>query len=421
MSLKNINILYQLLYFSCIGVTYLNNYELTFFVWVITIVLTLNKTFSTTLIKYISCFTVIFFIAAFRSLFEDFGIYDIVRDVTYLLKPVVGLLAGYQLCKYNSRKAFKVFVYTGFLIAIIHLIIIAIATVKYQTLNVNLIRSVGGYFSDYEIYVLIVLLFYKKFNLGFSKSKITLLLLVVGFSSFLYLARTNFIQFIILYIGLKGYFTINKRSLLVLSSVVLSVLIGYSTILYINPKRNGKGLEAFLYKIKIAPIEPFKTKINKEDWKDFNDNYRSYENIITIKQVSQNGFFAVLFGEGLGATLDLGREVLSNDGEYVRHIPIVHNGYMTVFMKSGIVGVSILLFFIVILFRQRDSKIYEVQQINFLLIGTSVFLIISNWVFLGLYLKLDNKSIIIGFLLCLKQVLIKEKNNPQLVSNEKTE
>ena len=205
-------------------------------------------------------------------------------------------------------------------------------------------------------------------------------------SSFLYLARTNFIQFFILYLGLKGYYQLNIRAIKVLLSTFLVLLIGYSIVLSLNPKRGGKGLEAFLYKVKIAPIEPFKTKINKSDWKDFNDNYRSYENIIAVKQVSNNGISAIIFGEGLGATLDLGREVLSNDGEYVRYIPIVHNGYMTVFLKSGIVGVIILLYFLIILFKQKKSTIPLNKQINYLLIGTSIFLILSNWVFLGLYL-----------------------------------
>ena len=210
----------------------------------------------------------------------------------------------------------------------------------------------------------------------------------------------------------------NKRSIVILSSVFISVLIGYAIIYSINPKRNGKGLEAFLYKIKIAPIEPFKTKINKDDWKDFNDNYRSYENIIAVKQVSNEGTSAVIFGEGTGATLDLGREVWSNDGEFVRYIPIVHNGYMTVFLKSGIFGVFFLLWFILTLMRQKGNSDEAIKHINYFLTGTAIFLIFSNWVFLGLYLKLDNKSVIIGFLIALRQVIYKENINRALIEKQ---
>lgn len=412
--------LYQILYFLCIGVTYLNNYELTFAVWFVTILLTLKKAYSVTLIHYVVCFASILAIALIVSIFRDNPIYNIIRDITYLLKPILGLFVGYQLCKFDSKNALRVIVYTGVLISVIHLLIIAFAFVEYQTLTVNLIRQVGGYFSDYEVYVLLILLFNKEFQLNIAKPKIRIFIFIVGLSCFLYLARTNFIQFFILYLGLKGYYQLNIRSIKVLLSTFLVVLIGYSIVLSLSPKRGGKGLEAFLYKVKIAPIEPFKTKINKSDWKDFNDNYRSYENIIAVRQVSNNGLSAVIFGEGLGATLDLGREVLSNDGEYVRYIPIVHNGYMTVFLKSGLVGVIILLYFLIILFKQKKSEIPLNKKINYLLIGTSIFLILSNWVFLGLFLKLDNKSVLIGYLICLK-VIIEKENNLQVISNEHKE
>lgn len=415
---NNKNILYQLLYFACIGVTYLNNYELTFLVWFLTLVLTVKRVYSVTIFKYVLCFILILFIAFFRSLFKEHHLYDIIRDITYLLKPAVGLLVGYQLCKFNKERALKLFVYTGLIIAVIHLIIIALAIVKFQTLNVNLIRREAGFFSDYEIYALVILIFHNNFKLSLSKILIRFFIVVIGISSFLYLSRTNLIQIVILFVALKGYFTITKKSITVLSSIVLAILIGYSAIVYINPKRNGKGLEAFLYKVKIAPIEPFKTKIDKGDWKDFNDNYRSYENIITIKQVSNDGWNSIFFGEGLGSKLNLGRKVLSNDGGYVQFIPYVHNGFMTVFFKSGILGVCVSLLFIVFLFRQKKSDLDFVNQINYLLIGTSLFLIVSNWVFLGLYLKLDNKSIIIGFLIALREIIIRENQMQRRIENE---
>lgn len=395
----------QLLYFLCITIPYLNIYELTFVVWLITAGLTLRINYSRVFIQYIVIFTAILGIAFISGLLHGHTVFGFIRDFTYIAKPIVGLLAGYQLCRLNSDKAFKLIIYTAVVIALVHLTVIFFTFLKYKTVTVNILRYSGGYFSDYEIYAVIILLFYKKFNIQMSRSRVRLFLIIVGVSSFLYLARTNLIQFVILYIGMKGYLKLNRRSVMVLSSLVMAGLLGYAAILYINPKRGGKGLEAFLYKIKIAPIEPFKTKINKANWKDFNDNYRSYENIIAVRQVSGEGTSAVLFGEGLGSTLDLGQRVLSNDGGYVRHIPIVHNGYMTVFLKSGLVGVFLLLAFIYMLIRQRKSANPVITNINYLLTASGIFLIISNWVFLGFYFKMDTKSVLIGFLLGLRYII----------------
>jgi ABC-type Na+ efflux pump permease subunit len=119
-------------------------------------------------------------------------------------------------------------------------------------------------------------------------------------------------------------------------------------------------------------------------------------------------------GKGLGSTIDIGREMLTNDGTIVRHEPILHNAYMTVFLKSGLLGVFIIFYFFYYLFKQSKSDNEVVKQVNLLLIGTAFFLIVANWVLLGLFLKIDNKSIIIGFLLCYKELNIKQNQLPSI-------
>jgi hypothetical protein len=205
---------------------------------------------------------------------------------------------------------------------------------------------------------------------------------------------------------MKGYFILNSKSIKVILVSISVLLTAYAAIFYANPKRNGKGLEALMYKIKIAPQEAFKTKINKNDWKDFNDNYRSFENIITINQVSLEGERAILFGKGLGSTLNLGQKIYTTDGSIIQYISVAHNGFMTIYLKSGLLGVILLIAFLIMFYSQTKSTIYLANNVNLLLIGTCVFLIISTWVFMGLYFKLDNKSIIIGFLLALKEKTI---------------
>ncbi|MBP4137267.1 hypothetical protein [Flavobacterium geliluteum] len=409
---------YQILFLLCIGVSLFANYELTFSIWFLTLLVTIKRKYSVTILRYIAVFLAILLVAIFSTLFSKTTAFLFIRDFTYLVKPILGLLVGYQLCRFSSKLALKVLVYTGLVISLLHLVMLFFTIIEFRTISVNLLRQHGGYFSDYEIYVLIILIFYKNLNVEISHKQRTILILVIGLSSFLYLARTNLIQFIILYVGLKGYLIYSQKSLKVILSVLFFIILGYTAIVYLKPKREGKGIQAFLYKIKIAPEEAFKTRINKEDWKDFNDNYRSFENIIAVKQVSSKGTRAVLFGEGLGSTLNLGRKVWTNDNEYVQYIPIVHNGYMTLFLKSGLLGVLLLLVFLVILYRQKKSNIEAVQAINYLLIGSSVFLIVSNWVFLGLYLKLDNKSIIIGFLIAIREVMIREHNSQKSIANE---
>jgi hypothetical protein len=191
--------------------------------------------------------------------------------------------------------------------------------------------------------------------------------------------------------------------------------VGYSAILYINPKRNGAGIEAFLYKIKVAPIEPFKTKIDRDNWKDLNDNYRSYENIMTVRQVTRDGLYSVIFGQGLGAQVDLKQKILLGDME-LRYISILHNGFMTVFLKSGLLGVFFLLSSIFPLFKKQKTDIPIIKQINYLMIGSGLFLIVSYWVFMGYYFIADTKAIVIGFLICYRELA--SRSNAKFLLND---
>lgn len=394
-----------LLFIASVMIPALNNYELTFAVWSIAVFLSLRRSYSVKFASLLVSPLVILAIASVSFIGKDHSLYNIIRDITYLLKPILGLVLGYQLGKdMEGIRAFRLIILTGFLLAVAHLLIAFYAVVFLYIRNVHMLRFYAGYFNDFEMYSLAMLLFSGRFGLSYKPYVKLVMLLIMTASGFLYLARTDFILFGILVAGLMGYLRLTPRSLKIISYATVMVLVAYAIVYNMNPKRGATGFEAFMYKVKIAPVEAFKTKINENDWKDFNDNYRSFENIITVEQVSKYGPASVLFGRGLGSEVDLGRKIWSNDSEMIRYLPALHNAYMTVFLKSGIVGVLFLVQFIVLLFRQGRASSQEIYMINQLLVASAVFLILSNWVFMGLYFKVDTKAILIGFLICQKEL-----------------
>lgn len=406
---------YQLLLVVCTSVLVFNSYELTFVVWAIAALITTRKAYSVKIIKLLCIPAGIIAIALFSSLFSEYRLYNFLRDLAYLSKPVLGLLIGYNLCKILGKQMLIWLIYAGVLLAAVHLLTLLYYYVLIGIRDMNTLRLYGGYFNDLEVYVLIMLLFRKKLDISINRTHFLIFTGLVALSLFLYLARTNIIQFIILWLAMKGHLRPTARSLKVLGFATICVLIGYAVIYNSNPKREGPGLEGFFYKIKIAPIEAFKTKIDKEDWKDWNDNYRSYENNITVRQMTNDGWFTMLFGKGMGSTVDLGRKLWTNDLEFIRHLPTLHNAYMTVFLKAGILGILLHLLFIYFLCRNPKTSDEHVRTLNFLLLGSAIYLILSNWVFMGLYLKLDNKSIVLGVLVAYREILIRRKPQ-QIVS-----
>lgn len=406
----NKELYYQIIFMICVIIPFFNNYELSFLVWFFAAILTVKKKYSLFFIKYLSYFILILFLAIVSGLFYKNDLYFTIRDVSYLLKPVFGLIIGYQLFVEKIKNPVRFIVYAGVAIALYHLFLVFWGIIVEGARNVREIREEAGYFNDFEIYTLIFLLFHKEFQLNFTIKKTRIFILILATSSFFYLARTNFIQFIVLFIAMKGMLVLNKKAIIILASAILFSLLGYLAIYYYNPKRNGNGIDEFLYKIKNAPIEAFSTKINRGNWKDFHDNYRSYENVRTIEQLSQNNTF--LFGEGIGSQVDLKQKVYLGDME-LRHISILHNSYMTILLKSGIPG--LLLLFASIFFFFKKFKCYNEidSNINLLFLGTGVFLFFSYWVFLGFYNLIDTKTLLIGHLFAFKYHIQKTNNTLQ--------
>ena len=396
--------IYQIVFTLCVLVPYFDNFELTIAIWTLATLFSLQNNYSYTIIKQLFCFLAILGIAFIVSFFENYKSYFIIRDIAYLIKPVLGILIGYQLCKKIKTNIFELIVRTGFIFALVHFFFIVKAVIFFRVININMLRYYGGFFSDFEVFALIIILFYNKFEIVITPQKKRLYILVIGASVFLYLARTNFIQFGILFLVLKGFLQTNRRNVTVLATVAILTIVGYSTILMINPKRNGPGMEAFLYKIKIIPQEALKFKINRENWKDLNDNYRSYENIMTLKQMDHDGAEVIVFGKGLGSKIDLKEEMQLGDTT-LRYISILHNGYMTVFLKSGILGIGLLLISFAIYFKKTESPLPIIKQINLLMVGMGIFMIMSYWVFMGFYFKADNKAILLGMLICYKEIV----------------
>ncbi|CCG54666.1 Probable polysaccharide biosynthesis protein [Flavobacterium indicum GPTSA100-9 = DSM 17447] len=393
-------------YILSLLVLFLNNYELTFIIWLFIAFLTFKLKYSKQIFYIISCYSIIILISFLTEfLFYDHNLYNKVRDLTYLLKPILGLLIGYNISKEFKLNALQYAVKAGVILSFIHLLLVFFAILNHRTLSVSEIREHSGYFNDYEPFVLLLLFFSNSFQIQLTKKQKLTYIVIVGISVFSYLSRTNFLQLILLFLAIKGYFILTARSIKVISLTVIISLIGYFAIYNYNPKRKGSFVDEFLYKVKIIPIEAFKTKINKEDWKDFNDNFRSFENIKTFNQITYGGIQPILTGNGLGSTVDIGRRMQTNDGTIVRYYPALHNAFSTVLLKSGIIGVFFYLLSIFIIFNKIKTNSKEIFYLNNLIKGSAIFLLLSSWVFMGFYLKLDSKSILIGLLIGYREVL----------------
>lgn len=98
--------IYNFFFASCVIIPFFNNYELSFLFWVIAILLTIRKTYSFEFLRYLTYFIFIFIVATLVGLFYRHNLYFVIRDLTYLLKPILGLVLGYQF--YKKRDSFTI-------------------------------------------------------------------------------------------------------------------------------------------------------------------------------------------------------------------------------------------------------------------------------------------------------------------------
>ena len=296
---------------------------------------------------------ILIFLLGFIGTFLDrYHLFNIIKDIFHFIKPILAIFIGYLFYrKINNFKLFiKTIIITGFLSAILHYIIIVFFIGKIET--VSNIRE-HGTDNFLELIALFFLAYYKKFqNEDMFRSKIIYRTIFYALlvSCILYFSRTMIVMAILGLLTIYGYTTINRRGLKIAGFLMILTLGFYAFLFSANIQRNKKGIESFLYKIKNAPAEVFKTKIDRENHADLWDHWRGYEAKRAIALLNENPK-AYVFGCGYGSLVNLKFYApLSGDPKGMRYISELHNGYVYVLYKTGIIGIILYLFFLFTLY-----------------------------------------------------------------------
>jgi len=340
----------------------------------------------------------LFIIGFLGMILYKYPLFNINKDVLHFIKPLLGVFLGYVFYKkINNLKLFiKTIIITGFISSIIHfLLILSIQRIN----NVADIRSFGTD-SFIELTAVLFLVFYRKFNndnLFSNKLYYYGILIPVLFSSILYFSRTMIVMTIVALLSIYGYTIITKQTIKIIAVLILFTIGFYAFLFSINIHRNNGGVESFLYKVKNAPAEVFKSKVDRENHADLWDHWRGYEASRAIALLNEKPITYV-FGCGYGSlvNLKLYAPLSKDDTKGMKYISELHNGYLYILYKTGIIGIFFYLFFLISLY----SKIYIKR--NFIsvfisLIGLSY--IVTTLVTVGINNSNDALMIVLGALL----------------------
>lgn len=350
------------------------------------------------LLKTLLPIFIIFIVGFFGFFWNDYLIVDFIKDFSHFIKPLIAITVGYLTFKsINDASSFlKTIIVVAVITAIIHLI----GVFGFSNLMKGSIHEAREFGLDnfIEIYALYLLILSPKYDIQtFDKpfhKKIIIIILVV--SIIFYFSRTMLGMIIILGFSFYGFAKLTSKSIKVIGVLLLMLFLFYGYLGTIKLERNSKGIEALMYKIKIAPSEVFNAKVNKDDHKKLWDHWRAYEakRAISLMQDNPSSF---IIGTGYGSLVNLKfKAPLGENG--MRYISVLHNGYIFILYKTGILGMFFYLLFLINLYL-RIYHNYTHTQINFfkILISTiGIYFLFTSIIITGIYIPKDAILFILG-------------------------
>lgn len=386
------------------------NVELSFVVAVVITAVTFRKRVSSLAALFILFLLSLVIIGCLTVFNPENDYYYFTKDLTYFLRPIFVLLAGYFITMRleNKREFFNILVLMGFYYAVMHLLKIVV-NFSIIPLDTNRMRTYFGRYNHVETIALVILICVRELPMKRSRFKffyqIMVACLVVSF--ILYFSRTMIMVVFAMSLAYYGYFRLNQKGAVALA-ILLIIGSGFAMFLsaYQPDSEAGQGMD-FLGKLKNSFAESFTLggiDINNKDRRELWKHWRAYEASVVYKEVGETGQW--LTGEGFGSTIDIGFEA-KLDGEMTQHLSLTHNGYAYLYMKTGLLG--LLIYFIMTLYLY--SFAYSVKKKdpainigNNILVACTFYILISSFVVTGIFKPYDMATLLIGGAFALKQV-----------------
>lgn len=332
--------------------------------------------------------------------------YDVFKDIWYMGKSLLALIIGYtiMLNMRDLRLLLKSTVLSATITSIYHLTMLATHPELFRQSLYEFRGDIGILFYSVTLGIAIVAASWKYSFVLFKKHKWVIFLILplcIG-SMFLSFSRTMIfilvIMLLIVYNVLKIQY-LNKAVTLVIIIVAFSSL----TLIPYDEEETTLAYRTFFAKM----AHTFKEIMVREydDPREITLNWRGYESYMALQTYRSGTWMEHLTGKGFGTLIDLGIYTKLGEEEY-REIPVLHNGYLYLLVKTGLVGVVIYIFFFykIILYAKKDDDTMldsSVMLAKKFIIAISFVILLSTIGIAGFF----NKSALVPFTILLGALL----------------
>lgn len=321
---------------------------------------------------------------------------DYIRDVFIVSKNIVYFLGGIMLSKY-VKNVEALFIYFAIFTAFYSVRHIGLFALHYHSVNsLDQFRKDFGLGNMNEVIFLSIVVA-GRFNMNSTMLmpklkvyyKMMIFMVVISFA--LYLSRSMIISFVILTLFLTSVINIrkfgSKTNRRIFRLVITSLLVIMLGSLFASIFPSNQLLNSLVQKFERIPEEISwnSDKNSTASLQEINENWRGYEAYQGLLKFNDGTSLQKTFGYGFGALVDLGL-VMRLGGQDYEKVPFLHNGYVTLLVKCGILGVLLYLYFLLKIgfSKVRTDEDPEICYSYQMLSGLSIITLLSTFTTTGL-------------------------------------
>lgn len=283
------------------------------------------------------------FFSGFFHLFE-YDLYYFGRDIIYFIQAPIFILMGIFLCKElgDYKELIKVIVLSSISITLYKLIQLFINPNLFFKLGLE-IRYDHDFSNSTALLVFTILFYARKYKIKLFENFVEWLMMIVSlFSILISFSRTFYILLLIVF--LITYVKNHRSILIIYWSTVFCVSFIIFGSLFVNLKSQSSQGSTFQSKISHSLNE-----IIVRDYKssfEIIHSWRGHEAFLGISKFYKGNFLEILFGQGFGTVVYTPKWIFGTEDNNLGVLPIFHNGYITILLKTGLVGLLLFFFFL---------------------------------------------------------------------------